>query len=162
MDKKFLSKHPHSSPKNKQASSSIKQKCVDSCFQYYTTHAIWILIQHSGGQVNMKQLQLIHRTAFHTSKLIKPGLIELYDQLLNCSAKTLHKKFLKLRNSTYEEMSDKIYDIDYTHIYKVLKFMVENYHHLHILKTFTVGVDLTKIDFEIDIISHNVYKREKK
>lgn len=157
-------KQPHSSPVNnlkKTPSAPIKQKCIASIFQYYVTHAIWILMQHSGGQVNMKKIKKIHKTAYLTAKEIKDDLFEMYKELNNCSAKVLHNKFIKMRKSTYEEMSEKIYDIDFTRIYKILKYMVENYYHLYILKKFTIGIDLTKCYFEVDIISHNVYKYEK-
>lgn len=146
----------------KPTTSMTKLKFVESLFQYYVTHAIWILLQNCGGTLNTKKLKTFHKSIFHLSKKVKSRYQHFYDDLLKKPTKTLKASYTKLRKASYEEMSEIIYDPDFCQIYKILKTICKGDLHLPILKELIPDLDFSRTYFEIDIISHNVYKWRKK
>lgn len=145
--------------------SAIRAKCIDDCFYYYISNAIWILIHHSGWKFDMRKMKSFQRTAFYISKIIKPWHKELYENLRQLNAIDLHKKYRKLSKlskSKYGEMSSVIYDTDITDVYKVLKTICKQYLYVSILKTLIPEMDPTQFYFKVDIISNNVYKLQNK
>lgn len=142
--------------------SAIRMKCIDDCFYYYISNAIWILIHHSGSNFDMRKMKLFQRIAFYISKLIKPFHKELYKNLCQLEAIDLHKKYKKLSKSKSEEISENICDKDFTDVYKVLKTICQHYLYISIFKQLIPQMDPTQFYFKVDIISHNVYKLQKK
>lgn len=141
--------------------SIAKLKFVDSLFQYYITHALWILLQNCGGKLNPTKIKKIHVYTFKLSQKVKAKHPQFYNQLLTKPTKSLKEIFKKLRNSSYKEMSEKIWDPDFCQIYKFLKIICNEQFHLKILKELIPNIDFSRTLFEIDIISHNVFKWRK-
>lgn len=141
--------------------SAIRTKCIDDCFYYYISNAIWILIHSSESKFDLRKMKSFHRTAFYISKLIKPFHKELYENLRQLKAIDLHRKYKKLSKSKCEEMSSEIFDKDFTDVYKVLKTICKQYLYISILKQLIPEIDPTQFYFKVDIISHNVYKLQR-
>lgn len=141
----------------KTTTSASKVKFVESIFQYMVTQAIWLLITHCSVSLNKKNFNISHRFVFHIAKLLQPSHAEYYNELINLSGKDLNEKFLKIRNTSFEEKSKEIFDSDFTEIYKILKTICENYWYLPILKQYVIGLDLNKIYFEVDVFLHNIH-----
>lgn len=146
--------------KGKGKINNLRLKFIDDCFQQYIAYAMILLIIESGE--NSKNLKLFNRTAYYIARLVRPAHRDLYNKLNKLKSKELYQKFTKLKCSTLEKIYEEIYDEDFIEIFKILRTICKKLWYVPILNELTTAVDPTKYHFEIDLISHNIYKLRKK